>query len=203
MLSALLLKGRQNLGQRLSASLLPRQQAHREASVACDQPETRDRERAGVVGSVLVIVTRSGWIRGREQEAVGPEQMSRWRRRTGQRTCLCSAVRVRAARVGIKIWGGGVVGTEIDRLDLCVLNLGLVRRTGGGSSVSCWDDICLLCFRVLWLAGWQTETLDVNCGIRGVGGWGVAVMIRATRRARLAHARPMVDPEDSRCSRTR
>jgi len=160
---------RHHLGQRLSASLLPRQQAHREASVACDQPETRDRERAGVVGSVLAIVTRSGWIRGgggREQEAVGPEQMSRWRRRSGQRTCLCSAVRVRGARVGIKIWGGGGVGTEIDRLDLCVLNLGLVRRTGGGSSVSCWDDICLLCFRVLWLA-------DRNLGreLRDQGGW--------------------------------
>lgn len=59
MLSAVLLKGRQNLGQRLSASLLPRQQAHGEASVACDQLETRNGgTRAGVVGSVPVFVTR-------------------------------------------------------------------------------------------------------------------------------------------------
>lgn len=163
--------------------------------------ETRNGGDAGRRGRVRARVCHTIFVGlGREQEAVGPEQMSQWRKMVGTEDVSLLGSPSSRRGVGVKIWGSGVVGTETDLVDLSAESGS--RQAHRAGVRACLAGMTCACFAIECLR--LTETLDVNCGIRGGGGERAGVvMIRATRRARLAHARPVVDPEDSRCSRTR
>lgn len=95
--------------------------------------------------------------------------MSQWRKMVGTEDVSLLGSPSSRRGVGVKIWGSGVVGTETDLVDLSAESGS--RQAHRAGVRACLAGMTCACFAIECLR--LTETLDVNCGIRGRVGNGL------------------------------